>query len=286
MTLQTKTLYGVIAILIALVVISSTLSAYYYSEDNQISANNSKIESELQAATTKYSSLATQYNSVLTTYNGSVSSFDRLASIYNSSSASFLSLSRQFNLTFSLLVSTVYDLNTSEPAYVNASKMLSNLWTRYIAITNQYKQLTSTFENTLASFESANNVTLSENIQPVQVSLLTSNILIYFDNGTADWFNNTSVEPGWNFYVATLVVTNGNVNATCCEFGSHFVTGIDGVLNSNSLGKYWFLWTYNSTSSWQVAQVGADQLVMFNGSIYAWTYCKADVNFNPECIPP
>jgi hypothetical protein len=284
----TKTLYGIISLLIALLVISSTLTAYYYTEYSQASANNSKIETELQSATTKYSALAAEYNGVLSTYNGSISSFETLASVYNSSSASFLSVSKVFNTTFTLLVSAVSELNTSDGAYVTASSMLTELWNQYLSITAQYKQESSSFQTVLTSFESKNNLTLHENITPISISLLTSDILIDFGNGTNDWFNDTSVQPRWNLYVATLVITSGNVNATYYpEYAEHLVTGIDDVLNSNSeYGPFWFLWTYNSTTSWQVAQVGPDLLPMYNGSIYAWTYCSADSNFNPTCKPP
>ena len=79
-----------------------------------------------------------------------------------------------------------------------------------------------------------------------------ADILIDYGNGTYTWYNDTSVQPGSNLYTTTVLVTNGYVNATCCEFGSHFVTGIDGVQNSNS--ESWWLWTYNETASWQVAR--------------------------------
>ena len=285
MVLQ-KSAYGIIAVLIALLVMTSSLAAYYYSEYEQVSVSNNKLQTELQTASAKYTSLANNYNEVLSTYDGSVTSFTKLTSVYNETSASFLSLSEQFNLTLSLLVSTMSDINTTDSSYLNASRTLSGLWNQYIGITNDYRQLTLSFKAILASFDSENNLTLSENIQSVRVSLLTSSILIYYQNGTADWFNNTSIQPGWNFYVATLVVTNGNVNATWYpQFSEHYVNGINGVMNSNSLNEYWFLWTYNSTM-WQVAQVGVDQLMMYNGSTYAWTYCGADANFNPTCTPP
>ena len=281
-----KSAYGIIAVLVALLVMTSSLTAYYYSEYEQVSVSNNKLQTELQTASAKYASLANNYNEALSTYNGSVTSFKKLMSLYNETNVSFLSLSEQFNLTLSLLVSTMSDLNTTDSSYVNASRTLSGLWNQYIGITNDYRQLTSSFKTILASFDNENNMTLSGKIQSDPVSQLTSNILIYFQNGTADWFNNTSVQPGWNFYVATLVVTNGNVNATWYpQFSEHYVNGIDGVMNSNSPSKYWSLWTYNSTS-WQVAQVGADQLMMYNGSTYAWTYCSADANFNPTCTPP
>jgi hypothetical protein len=116
--------------------------------------------------------------------------------------------------------------------------------------------------------------------------VLTSDILIDFGNGTGHWYNGTQVQPGWNLYTVTLAVTNGNVNATCCAFGSHFVTGIDGVQNLPSEDKSWFNWTYNSTSLWQLANAGADQIQVFNGSVFGWTYCAYDPNtYAPNCSP-
>jgi hypothetical protein len=109
-------------------------------------------------------------------------------------------------------------------------------------------------------------------------AVLESNLLIDFGNGTHHWYNGTQVQPGWNLYTLTLAVTNGMVNATCCAFGSHFVTGIDGVQDAPSKDKAWFNWTYNKTSLWQTASVGADQIGVYNDSVFAWTYCS----YNPS----
>ena len=97
-----------------------------------------------------------------------------------------------------------------------------------------------------------------------------SHILLDFGNGTRTWYNDTT-QPGLNLYVATQVITGGHVNATYYpEYSSHLVTAIYNVANAGN--DYWGVWTYNSTSSWQMAQVGADQLQVYNGSVYAWTY--------------
>ncbi len=285
MPMQSRILYGIISLLVALLVISSTLTVYYYTVYNQASANSSKVESELASATTKYSSLASEYDGLIFTYNGSVTSFENLASVYNSTSASFLSVSNVFNQTFTLLVSAVSVLNTSDSAYINASQTLTQLWSQYLAITNQYKQLSSNFEAILSSFENKNNVNLHENIQPVPLTLLTSNILLDFGNGTNVWFNDTAVQPQWNLYIATLVITHGNMNASYYpQYGEHLVTGIDGVQDTSN--DYWLIWSYNSTASWQSPLVGADELPMYNGSIYAWTYCGPDESANPNCSAP
>jgi hypothetical protein len=117
-------------------------------------------------------------------------------------------------------------------------------------------------------------------------AVLESSLYFDFGNGTQHWYNGTQVQPGWNFYTLTLAVTNGNVNATCCAFGSHFVTGIDGIQNQASKDKSWFNWTWNSTSSWQLAQVGADQLGVYNDSVFAWMYCSYDpTTYAPACSP-
>ncbi|MHB8568356.1 MAG: hypothetical protein ACYC7D_15410 [Nitrososphaerales archaeon] len=137
----------------------------------------------------------------------------------------------------------------------------------------QYTQEVSVSNNYLKELQAAN-------------PLIISNIFMDFGNGTQHWYNNTRVQPGWNLYVATLSLTNGNVNATLYgpPLNEHFVTGIDGVQNSKTTS--WFLWTWNSTASWQVANVGPDLLRMYNQSVYAWTFCGMDSNYNPTCTPP
>ena len=119
-------------------------------------------------------------------------------------------------------------------------------------------------------------------VQPTQIT----NILLDFGNGTLVWLNDTQVPTGSNAYVATVVATHGTVNATWYPppYSEHLVTGIDNVQNSQQ--HSWFIWTHNGTSSWQVPQVGADDLAASNGSIFAWTYCEYDpTTFTPSCIP-
>jgi hypothetical protein len=111
-----------------------------------------------------------------------------------------------------------------------------------------------------------------------------SDILLNFGNGTQQWNNNTVVEPGWNLYVTTQVIVHGQLNATYYpEYGSHLITAIYNVANSNT--ESWFLWTYNSTASWQTAQYGPDDIIVTNNSVYAWTYCGMTASFTPTCTP-
>jgi hypothetical protein len=99
-----------------------------------------------------------------------------------------------------------------------------------------------------------------------------ANVLIDYGNGSLTWYNDTRVGLGENFYNVTISATSGDVNATCCEYGSHFVTGINGLQGNNI--DYWALWTYNNTALWQSAPVGADELsVQSNQTTFGWEYC-------------
>jgi hypothetical protein len=114
-----------------------------------------------------------------------------------------------------------------------------------------------------------------------------ANILIDYGNGTRDWYNSTSLQPGSNLYTATVLALNGNVNASYYQqYQEHLLTGIGGVEQTST--KSWFLWTFNpnnSTSPWQIAQTGPDLITIVNGGDYAWTFCGMDANYNPICTP-
>lgn len=175
---------------------------------------------------------------------------------YTALASGYNNLLSKYNETLSLLSQSIALINTSSPVYVQASKELASLWQTYLAL------------------------------KPASVTVLKNNVLIDFGNGTRAWHNNTAVQPGWNLYIETLVLADGNVVAKWYpQYQAHFVTGIGGVSNSRS--AFWFIWTYNKTASWQEAQAGADQLVAYDGSVYAWTFCTTDQNFKPvgPCRP-
>ncbi len=180
---------------------------------------------------------------------GATAQYNQLVSQYNSA----LSL---YNQTLSLLAGTTGALNTSLPIYAQASAQLPGLWNSYLKL------------------------------RPQSAHVYAADVLIDFGNGTSHWYNNTQVQPGWNLYTTTVVLTNGSLQSTYYPNvggGEHFVTGMDGVANTNS--EYWFVWTYNRTASWQTAQVGADDLPVFNGSVFAWTFCGSTPSFAPTCKP-
>jgi hypothetical protein len=158
-----------------------------------------------------------------------------LTSKYNSA----LSISNQ---TLALLAQTVGVVNTSLPIYKQASSQLSGLWSGYLKL------------------------------KPQSAHLYSANVLFNFGNGTRLWYNNSQIQPGWNLYTETVVLTGGNMQATWYpSFGEHLVNSIGGVPSTKT--SYWIVWTYNSTALWQKAPVGADDIPVYNGSVLAWTFC-------------
>lgn len=186
--------------------------------------------------------------------NQYIEQLKELNSKYNQVASDYNKLLSLYNRTISLLARTIAVVNTTQPVYQEGSRQISHLWGSYLQL------------------------------KPAATSVNTANILIDFGNGTSRWYNNTQVQPGWNLYITTVVLVNGDVDAQWYpQFGAHFVEGIGGVENTKT--EFWFLWTYDKTSSWQLAPVGADQLLVFNGSVYAWTFCGANESYQPTCKP-
>jgi type II secretory pathway pseudopilin PulG len=220
--------YGAVAVLLALLILASSLTLYYYGQNQQSASQNQRYVGELDTALASYRSLSGSFNASLSDYAR----------------------------TLALLGSAVASLNTSTPAYVNASLALSSLW-------NSYQQLSSTIGKRALTY--------------------SVHLLIDFGNGTLRWYNDTSIQPGWNGYVATLVLLKGNVQAVWYpQYGEHFVTGVDGVPQRSTAS--WFFWDH-SGGQWALAQTGADGLRVNNGTSIAWTLCGYDANFNPSCSP-
>jgi len=104
--MQNRTFYGIVVVLVATLLIVSTLAASYYSQDEQVVSQNQSYLKELGTALASYRSLSGSFNSSLSDYN----------------------------MTLSLLATAVANLNTSTPAYANASATLNSLWKSYQAL--------------------------------------------------------------------------------------------------------------------------------------------------------
>ena len=225
------TVYGVVALLLALSLVSSSFAFVYYEQYQRQASETQRYVTELNAAIAQYGSLSSSYRTAL----------------------------RDYNSTISLLSDALSNLNTSSPAYREGSLELTSLWRSYLNL----------------SKGEATSVTYAVDV------------LLTFGNGTRRWYNGTAVQPGWNAYLVTLVVVDGDVHATWYpSYGEHFISGIGGIDNNPSQNMGWFLWTLNSTGRWEAASVGADQIPVFNGTTLAWTYCSYDPGtYSPLCSP-
>ena len=97
--------------------------------------------------------------------------------------------------------------------------------------------------------------------------------LINYGNGTGRWYNRTDVPVGWDFYQLTVFLANGNVVAPYYGYplNEHYVTGINGVINSAPY--YWTLWVFcQNNAAWSVSNVGADLIRLHNNLTLAWYY--------------
>lgn len=221
-------LSSAVVMLVALLVISSSLAIIYYGQVQKQSSEAKTYENELSSALSQYDQLGLSYSSSLQGYNR----------------------------TLLLLSQALSNMNTSTTAYIDGSEALVDLWSRYL------------------SLESSAGATHA---------YYSVDLFVDFGNGTKRWYNNTAVQPGWNDYLATVVVFSGSVQAAWYpQYQEHFVTGIGGAVSAAA--NSWFFWTQNGTG-WQLAPTGADAAQAFNGTTFAWTLCGYDQYYNPTCSP-
>ncbi len=178
---------------------------------------------------------------------------------YNSLVSSYSTSLSDYRATMGLLANALGGLNTSSSSYKNASLQLASLWASYLALVRQGGG------------------------KPI---VYTMDMLVSYGNGTQRWYNDSETQPGWNAYIATLVLLKGDVQATLYTFPGyppeHFVEALNNVSETSSTA--WFIWTY-SGGAWQTLSTGADELQVQNGTIIAWTLCSYDQNYAPQCTP-
>jgi hypothetical protein len=220
--------YGVVVVLVALLLITSSFAAIYYNDYRQAVSADLKHQTELSTALASYNSLLAVYNVSLDGYNQ----------------------------TLSLLANAVSNLNTSTPAYRTAAADLASLWTTYQSLSR------------------------GNGNRPLVYSV---SLLVDYGNGTSRWYNGSTIQPGWNGYIASLVVLDGDVQATWYpQYGEHLVTGMNGANQTTT--ESWFVWEFNN-GNWTPSETGSDQLQVDNGTVLAWTLCSYDSSFNPTCAP-
>ena len=228
MNVSKGTFYGVVAVLMMGIVLSSSLAVSYYESYQAQKAQTERYVGELNSAISDYNSLTGSYNASL----------------------------GGFRSALTLLADALDNLNTSLPAYSRAAAALPALWESY---------------GTLASSKG------------VSAAAYRVSMKVDFGNGTDKWYNDTRIAPGWNGYLATLVLLDGRVDASWYpQYGEHFVAGLGGVEGNDSAS--WFVWT-RSGSSWSYSPTGVDALQVYNGTVFAWTLCGFDNYYNPTCHP-
>ncbi len=140
-----------------------------------------------------------------------------------------------------------------------------------------YSQLSASEEKYKNIIESLDN--LSYNID----------LLMNYGNGTKIWHNNTRVPLGFNLFNATVLITEGRMEATYYpQFQSHFINSINGVGKGEDPDKRtwaWISWHFiEETGRWEAYDVSADMAFLKDGDKIAWYY--QDTSKYPDYEPP
>jgi len=205
--------------------ISAGAALVFYQENSQQTSLSQKYVAELNSALSSYRKLDGSFNSSVKDYGS----------------------------TLLLLTDAVENLNTSTPAYRNASIALGSLWESYRSLA-------------------------SVNGRAPGVSV---NLMVDYGNGTRVWYNDTTAPPGLNAYAMSVLLLGGRLGAVWYpQFGEHFIEGVNGVNGTSS--KSWFVWG-SGPGGWVVSGTGADGITVVNGTTYALWYCGFDSNYNPVC---
>ena len=91
-------------------------------------------------------------------------------------------------------------------------------------------------------------------------------ILVKYNNGTKQWYNQTRIPIGWSFVQATNKTTGEKVLGQRYSFGI-FVTSINGVPGNGS--DFWFAYSWNG-KNWVLLEVAPEQYTLWQGEIVAW----------------
>lgn len=116
---------------------------------------------------------------------------------------------------------------------------------------------------------SQNQQTTISNLQSLVGNLgIKVNIVIDYGNGTAEWHNNTYIPIGFSLFNATQTIAN--LSYTTSEMGT-FVTGVNGVMQNVTAGKYWVYDTW-SNGTWEIVWSAALDYQLHNNEIVNWSF--------------
>lgn len=120
------------------------------------------------------------------------------------------------------------------------------------------------------------NEAYSSTLQSLDGLSYDINLIINYGNGSKSFFNATIIPIGFDMYNATLMATEGNVDATYFpEFEAHFVNSIMGVGGDEGFG--WSAWAFDDIfSEWNALDIGADSFILKDGQSVAWYYQSFD----------
>ncbi|MEM2929674.1 MAG: hypothetical protein QW797_02295 [Thermoproteota archaeon] len=119
-------------------------------------------------------------------------------------------------------------------------------------------------------------------MKEVESVTLRASLLVKYDNGTKQWFNNTIVPVGWTLFNLTAYNLKGNVNYTTYSFGA-VITGINGVSQHESYYWLWYRWDLEKRD-WVPGETGPDACLLRNGDVLAWYL--ADTSKYPNIDKP
>ncbi|MEM2088945.1 MAG: hypothetical protein QXF52_09820 [Thermoproteota archaeon] len=119
-------------------------------------------------------------------------------------------------------------------------------------------------------------------VKEVESITLRVSLLVKYDNGTKNWFNNTVVPVGWTLLNLTAYNLNGRINYETYSFGVS-VTGLNGVGQHESYYWIWYKWNPEE-QDWVMGETGPDAYLLKNGDVLAWYL--ADISKYPNIDKP
>ena len=102
-----------------------------------------------------------------------------------------------------------------------------------------------------------------------KTTVLNATLIINYGNGTIDTFNNITLSDSYTTSY-DLLHSETEVEFYCRKFGnrlSFFVTGVNGMKEDLSQGKFWQFWVNGAYS-----QVAANVYVLSDNDVIEWKY--------------